>query len=174
MDNGTTDVPRRVPPRSRVVLDGDGLGLSGLVRLADAVADPVVPPEALDRVRRAHRTADDLAAQGRWYGRGTGVGALRSVAVDPSDAAGHTLRLLRSHAGGAGPLLPPRRARALLAVRANQLLAAGSGIHPSFVTALTEALRLGVHPAINEYGGVGTGDLTALAQTGLTLIGERS
>ncbi|MFG2934774.1 aromatic amino acid ammonia-lyase [Streptomyces sp. NPDC048282] len=173
MDSGTTDVPRRVPPRSRVVLDGDGLGLSGLVRLADAVADPVVPPEALDRVRRAHRTADDLAAQGRWYGRGTGVGALRSVAVDPSDAAGHTLRLLRSHAGGAGPLLPPRRARAFLTVRANQLLAAGSGIHPSFVTALTDALRLGVHPAINEYGGVGTGDLTALAQTGLTLIGER-
>ncbi|MET9080495.1 aromatic amino acid lyase [Streptomyces sp. NPDC004237] len=92
------------------------------------------------------------------------------VAVDPSDAAGHTLRLPRSHVG---PLLAPRRARALLAVRANQLLAAGSGIHPSFVTALTEALRLGVHPAINEHGGVGTGDLTALARTGLTLIGER-
>ncbi|MFG2955202.1 aromatic amino acid lyase [Streptomyces sp. NPDC048291] len=161
------------PSSDRVVLDGNGLGLTGLVRLADAVAGPVVPPGALDRVRRAHQTADRLAAPGRWYGRGTGVGAHRSVTVDPADAAGHTLRLLRSHAGGAGPLLPARQARALLAVRANQLLAAGSGIHPSFVTALTEALRLGVHPAINEYGGVGTGDLTALAQTGLTLIGER-
>ncbi|MFF7985046.1 aromatic amino acid lyase [Streptomyces sp. NPDC007901] len=111
MDSSTTDVPRRVPPRSRVVLDGNGLGLSGLVRLADAVADPVVAPTALDRVRRAHETADDLAAQGRRYGRGTGVGAPRSVSVGPSGAAGHTLRLLRSHAGGAGPLLPPRRAR---------------------------------------------------------------
>ncbi|MFD3584229.1 aromatic amino acid lyase [Streptomyces sp. NPDC058683] len=171
--DSTSDVPRQRPARSCVVLDGNGLGLPGLVRLADAVADPVVPPEALDRVGRAHETAEDLAEQGLWYGRGTGVGAHRSIAVDPSDAAGHTLRLLRSHAGGAGPVLPPRRARALLAVRANQLLAAGSGIHPSFVTALTEALRLGVYPAINEYGGVGTGDLTALAQTGLTLIGER-
>ncbi|MFK0105898.1 aromatic amino acid lyase [Streptomyces sp. NPDC091217] len=168
-----TDVPRQVPPHSSVVLDGNGLGLTGLVRLADAVADPVVPPEALDRVRRAHETANDVASQGHWYGRGTGVGAHRSVTVDSSDAAGHTLRLLRSHAGGAGPLLPPRQARALMAVRANQLLAAGSGIHPSFVTALAEALRLGVHPAVNAYGGVGTGDLTALAQTGLTLIGER-
>ncbi|RPE39549.1 histidine ammonia-lyase [Streptomyces sp. Ag109_O5-1] len=171
--DSATDVPRQVPPHSSVVLDGNGLGLTGLVRLADAVADPVVPPEALDRVRRAHETANDIASQGHWYGRGTGVGAHRSVTVDPSDAAGHTLRLLRSHAGGAGPLLPPRQARALMAVRANQLLAAGSGIHPSFVTALAEALRLGVHPAVNAYGGVGTGDLTALAQTGLTLIGER-
>ncbi|MFD8721419.1 aromatic amino acid ammonia-lyase [Streptomyces sp. NPDC059629] len=168
-----TEVPRQVPPHSSVVLDGNGLGLTGLVRLADAVAHPVVPPEALDRVRRAHETANGIASQGHWYGRGTGVGAHRSVTVDPSDAAGHTLRLLRSHAGGAGPLLPPRQARALMAVRANQLLAAGSGIHPSFVTALAEALRLGVHPAVNAYGGVGTGDLTALAQTGLTLIGER-
>ncbi|WP_030041307.1 aromatic amino acid ammonia-lyase, partial [Streptomyces resistomycificus] len=86
--------------------------------------------------------------------------------------AGHGLRLLRSHAAGAGALLPPRQVRAMLAVRANQLLAGGSGIQPAFVDALTEALRLGVHPAVHEYGGLGTGDLTALAQTGLTLIGE--
>ncbi|WP_309500693.1 aromatic amino acid lyase, partial [Streptomyces shenzhenensis] len=102
----------------RVVLDGNGLGLTGLVRLADAVAGPVVPPEALDRVRRAHESAGRLAAQGRWYGRGTGVGAHRSVTVDPSDAAGHTLRLLRSHAGGAGPLLPARQTRALMVTTA--------------------------------------------------------
>jgi histidine ammonia-lyase len=165
-----------VPPETgdaRVVLDGAGLSLPALVRLADATAEPAVDPAALERVRRARETADRLAATGRWYGRGTGVGAHRSITVDPADETAHGLRLLRSHAGGAGPLLPAREVRAMLAVRANQLLAAGSGIHPSFVTALTEALRLGVHPAVNEYGGVGTGDLTALAQTGLTLIGER-
>src|SRR5581483_2715253 len=31
---------------------------------------------------------------------------------------------------------------------------------------------LGVHPPVHTYGGVGTGDLQALAQTGLALIGE--
>ena len=82
------DLPRILPGASldRVVLDGYGLGLTGLVRLAEAVARPVVPPGALDRVRLAHETADRLAAPGRWYGRGTGVGAHRSVTVDPSDA----------------------------------------------------------------------------------------
>ncbi|MFK4145284.1 aromatic amino acid lyase [Streptomyces sp. NPDC004065] len=170
------DDPTRVSPGpggTRVVLDGRGLGLTGLVRLADGSAVPVVPPRAMNRARRSWEAAGRLAASGRLYGRGTGVGAHRSVPVDDGDETAHGLRLLRSHAGGAGALLPARQVRAMMAVRANQLLAGGSGIQPAFVTALTEALRLGVHPAVNEYGGLGTGDLTALAQTGLTLIGER-
>ncbi|MFE2097463.1 MULTISPECIES: aromatic amino acid ammonia-lyase [unclassified Streptomyces] len=170
------DPTTRVPPEAgdtRVVLDGTALSLPDLVRLADATAEPDLDPSALDRLHRTREQADRLAAGGRWYGRGTGVGAHRSVPVAPADESAHGLRILRSHAGGAGPLLPPRQIRAMLTVRANQLLAGGSGIHPSFVTALTEALRLRVHPAVNEYGGIGTGDLTALAQTGLTLLGER-
>ncbi|MET9443019.1 aromatic amino acid lyase [Streptomyces sp. NPDC006610] len=172
------DDPTRVPPRptgtTRVTLDGTGLTVAGLVRLADGAATPDVPRAALERAGHAWRTAQRLAATGRLYGRGTGVGAQRSVAVDAADETGHGLRLLRSHAGGAGRPLPARQIRAMLAVRANQLLAGGSGIHPDFVHALTEALRLGVHPVVHEYGGLGTGDLTALAETGLTLIGERA
>ncbi|MEV8064766.1 aromatic amino acid ammonia-lyase [Streptomyces sp. NPDC085995] len=170
-DRDPADRDRAAP--DEVVLDGRGLEPAELVRIADGTAVPVVPPEAYERAHRSWRAADRLAAAGRLYGRGTGVGAHRSVPVDAEDEAAHGLRLLRSHAGGAGAVLPVRQIRALLAVRANQLLAGGSGIQPAFVTALTEALRLGVHPAVNEYGGLGTGDLTALAQTGLTLIGER-
>ncbi|WP_018564392.1 aromatic amino acid lyase [Streptomyces sp. PsTaAH-124] len=159
--------------RARVVLDGRELTPDDVVRLADASAEPFVPAEALARAHRSWKAADRLARAGRLYGRGTGVGAHRSVPVEDPEGTGHGLRLLRSHAGGAGAELPARQVRAMLAVRANQLLAGGSGIQPAFVTALAEALRLGVHPAVNEYGGLGTGDLTALAQTGLTLIGER-
>ncbi|MFF3499761.1 aromatic amino acid ammonia-lyase [Streptomyces sp. NPDC003247] len=168
--------PARVPPAPediRVVLNGTTLTVGGLIALADGEAVPAVAPEARERAARSWHTAQRLAAAGRLYGRGTGVGAHRAVTVDADDESAHGLRLLRSHAGGAGALLPARQVRAMLAIRANQLLAGGSGIHPSFVDALTEALRLGVHPAVNEYGAVGTGDLTALAQTGLTLIGER-
>ncbi|MEV6616840.1 aromatic amino acid ammonia-lyase [Streptomyces sp. NPDC051051] len=157
----------------RVVLDGTTLTVGGLIALADGAAVPVLAPEARDRAVRSFRAGRRLAAAGRLYGRGTGVGAHRAVPVDADDETAHGLRLLRSHAGGAGTLLPARQIRAMLAIRANQLLAGGSGIHPSFIDALVEALRLGVHPAVNEYGAVGTGDLTALAQTGLTLLGER-
>ncbi|MBO7938639.1 aromatic amino acid lyase [Streptomyces sp. S9] len=157
----------------RVVLNGTALTVGELIALADGAAVPAVAPEARDRALRSWRAAERLAATGSLYGRGTGVGAQRSVPVDPHDERAHGLRLLRSHAGGAGALLPARQVRAMLAVRANQLLAGGSGIQPAFIDALTEALRLGVHPEVHEYGAVGTGDLTALAQTGLTLIGER-
>ncbi|MFJ6985376.1 MULTISPECIES: aromatic amino acid lyase [unclassified Streptomyces] len=160
-------------PARRIVLNGTALTVAELIALVDGEGVPVVDPAARERAVRSWHTGQRLAAAGRLYGRGTGVGAHRGVAVEDGDEAAHGLRLLRSHAGGAGALLPARQVRAMLAVRVNQLLAGGSGIHPDFVDALAEALRLGVHPAVNEYGGVGTGDLTALAQTGLTLLGER-
>ncbi|MET8975034.1 aromatic amino acid ammonia-lyase [Streptomyces sp. NPDC004539] len=171
-----TDRPRvsayRADTRG-VTLTGSALTAAELISLADAAARPAVAPEARERATRSWLTARQLASTGRLYGRGTGVGANRSVAVDTADEHAHGLRLLRSHAGGAGALLPARQVRAMLAVRANQLLAGGAGIQPAVIDALTDALRLGVRPAVNEYGGLGTGDLTALAQTGLTLIGER-
>jgi histidine ammonia-lyase len=60
----------------------------------------------------------------------------------------------------------------MLAVRANQLLAGGAGLRPTVVTALCEALENGVYPVVNEFGSVGTGDIAALAQVGLALVGE--
>jgi histidine ammonia-lyase len=176
--DATADGPARVPSPAegtRAVLDGTTLDVGTLLRLVDGAADaavPVIPPEARARAERSWHTGRRLAATGRLYGRGTGVGAHRAVPVTTDDEREHGLRLLRSHAGGAGTLLNARQVRAMLAVRANQLLAGGSGIQPAFVDALAEALRLGVHPAVHEYGGLGTADLTALAQTGLTLIGE--
>ncbi|MBY8879551.1 aromatic amino acid ammonia-lyase [Actinacidiphila acidipaludis] len=156
-----------------VVLDGSSLDPAAVAALAGREAEPAVPPQALARAERCWRTARDLATSGRLYGRHTGVGANRMVFVAAEEQAGQDLRLLRSHAGGIGVLLPARQTRAMLAIRANQVLAGGSGLQPAVVQAMVEALRLGVHPAVNEYGAVGTGDLTALAQTGLTLIGER-
>ncbi|MFD8423427.1 aromatic amino acid ammonia-lyase [Streptomyces sp. NPDC059668] len=79
---------------------------------------------------------------------------------------------MRSHAGGIGERLPVRQVRAMMAVRANQLMAGGSGLRPAIATALLDALRLGVHPPVSEYGAVGTGDLTALAGLGLALFGH--
>lgn len=60
----------------------------------------------------------------------------------------------------------------MLAVRANQLLAGGAGLNPAVITSLLAALDAGAHPVVNEHGAVGTGDLAALAQTGLALAGE--
>ncbi|MFE4861343.1 aromatic amino acid ammonia-lyase [Streptomyces sp. NPDC056670] len=155
-----------------VVLDGETLPVADVVRLADGTARPVPGTEAMRRVEHAWHTARELAASGRVYGRSTGVGANRSEAVPTEAAAGHGLRLLRSHAGAVGAPLPAREVRAMLAVRANQLLAGGAGLRPTVVDALCEALEAGAHPVVNEFGSVGTGDIAALAQVGLALAGE--
>ncbi|GEC06789.1 histidine ammonia-lyase [Streptomyces spinoverrucosus] len=155
-----------------VVLDGRGMGVADVVRLADGHARPVPGTEAMKRAEESWDAARMIAATGRVYGRSTGVGANRNEPVPTEDAAAHGLRLLRSHAGAIGEELPARQVRAMLAVRANQLLAGGAGLRPSVVTALCEALEAGAYPVVNEFGSVGTGDIAALAQVGLALAGE--
>ncbi|KOV60350.1 histidine ammonia-lyase [Streptomyces sp. NRRL WC-3618] len=155
-----------------VVLDGVGLGIDDVVRLADGTARPVPGTDAMKRVEEVWDAARRIAATGRVYGRSTGVGANRNENVPTEAAADHGLRLLRSHAGAIGAELPARQVRAMLAVRANQLLAGGAGLRPAVVTALCEALENGAYPVVNEFGSVGTGDIAALAQMGLALAGE--
>ncbi|WP_406125671.1 aromatic amino acid ammonia-lyase [Streptomyces sp. NBC_00989] len=155
-----------------VVLDGVGFGVADVVRLADGDARPVPGTDAMKRATESWDAARQIAATGRVYGRSTGVGANRNEDVPTEAAAEHGLRLLRSHAGAIGDELPAREVRAMLAVRANQLLAGGAGLRPTVVTALCEALEHGVYPVVNEFGSVGTGDIAALAQVGLALVGE--
>jgi histidine ammonia-lyase len=155
-----------------VVLDGIGLRVDDVVRLADRAARPIPGADAMKRVAESWDAARQIAATGRVYGRSTGVGANRNEDVPTEAAAEHGLRLLRSHAGAIGEELPARQVRALLAVRANQLLAGGAGLRPTMVTALCEALESGAYPVVNEFGSVGTGDIAALAQVGLALAGE--
>lgn len=107
------------------------------------------------------------------YGRTTGVGANRLVDVEWDDADAHGLRLLRSHAAGAGPLLSSEICRAMLVVRLNQIAVGGSGVDPGVLAALADVLNLHLTPPIPRYGAIGTGDLTALASTALCLLGER-
>ncbi|MFF4784674.1 aromatic amino acid ammonia-lyase [Streptomyces griseorubiginosus] len=164
--------PAAVAHTGLVILDGIGLGVADVVRLADGSARPVPGTDAMKRVAESWDAARQIAATGRVYGRSTGVGANRNEDVPTEAAAEHGLRLLRSHAGAIGEELPARQVRAMLAVRANQLLAGGAGLRPTVVTALCEALENGAHPVVNEFGSVGTGDIAALAQAGLALAGE--
>lgn len=163
-----------------VWIDGRTLTCLDVVEVSRGLRQVAVTEAALDRVTRSWRLAGERAAARPVYGRTTGVGANRDVGLTPAAGldevthdAGHGLRLLRSHAGGAGPLLPPEIVRAMLVVRVNQLCAGGAGVRPELVVALLELLDAQALPAVHRYGGVGTGDLTALAETALALLGER-
>ncbi|GAA3984813.1 aromatic amino acid ammonia-lyase [Actinomadura viridis] len=155
-------------------MDGTRLTCSEVARAARGDVTIVMAPEGTERARAAWRVAREVAAEEPVYGRTTGVGANREVGVEWEDSDAHGLRLLRSHAAGAGPLVAPEIVRAMITVRLNQLAAGGSGVDPGVLTALADVLNLGLLPPVPVYGAIGTGDLTALASTALCLLGERA
>jgi histidine ammonia-lyase len=156
-----------------VLLDGRTLGVRQVVKVARGRAPVVLDETGRKRMAASARAANEIVGKQLVYGRNTGVGANRTETVSMEDREGHGLRLLRSHAGGIGDLLPEEQVRAMLVVRANQLLAGGAGVQPLLADVLAAALNAGVHPAVHEFGAIGTGDLTALAETGLCMLGER-
>src|SRR5919197_740696 len=157
-----------------LVVDGKTLSCDDVGLIAyDQGVRVEVAPEALARAEEAWKLVPELQSRRPVYGRTTGVGANRDELVDAAEAAEHGRRLMRSHAGGTGEEMTPELVRAMLLVRLNQLAAGRSGVHPRLLTTLASALSEGAIPRVHRTGAIGTGDLTALADVGLTLVGER-
>jgi histidine ammonia-lyase len=156
-----------------VRLDGESLTCAQVSAVARRRSSVAVDPAGRARAAAAARVAAEVTRRRPVYGRTTGVGANRDQVVAGADAAANGLRLLRSHAGGGGPLVAAELSRAALAVRANQLAAGGSGVDPGVLDALAEAVNEGYTAPVSSYGAIGTGDLTALASVALCLLGER-
>ena len=160
--------------RPVVLLDGRTLSCGQVRDAARGAAEVTVTRRGRERARAAARMAAEVAARRQVYGRTTGVGANRDQAVAAADLHGHGLRLLRSHAGGGGPLVAAEVSRAMLVVRANQIAAGGSGVDPGVFGPLVDGVNAGLVVPVPRYGAIGTGDLTALAVTALCLLGERN
>ena len=140
----------------RVILDGRTLTPAQVAAVAREGR-----PVSLDDAARARNAAAAealaalLEAGTPVYGVTTGVGALRSRELGPSERSGHQLRLLRSHACGAGRPLAPERVRAAMVVRANQIGAGGAGVSDDLLDASVAALNAGFVPFSRELGSLG-------------------
>ncbi|WP_430334336.1 aromatic amino acid ammonia-lyase [Rhodococcus sp. ACT016] len=125
---------------------------------------------SVDLMERSWKTATSASRRRQVYGRTTGVGANREVQID--HAPDQDLRLLRSHATGAGPYLSHDSVRAAMIVRLNQLSAGGSGMHPDIVEAMSKSLSHDDLPRVHASSAIGTGDLSQFAEIALGLMGE--
>ncbi|MGW1258307.1 aromatic amino acid ammonia-lyase [Streptomyces sp. NPDC002513] len=157
---------------THLTLDGRSLSAAQVSSLARGETLPLLDPKARERVREAREIARRTTARRRVYGYTTGVGANRTATVPDSAVDTFGMRLLRSHSGGIGPVVPDEQTRAMLAVRLNQLLRGGSAIDVAVLDRIAEALSSGHLPTVHALGAIGTGDLTALGELGLTLAGE--
>lgn len=154
-----------------IVLNGGSLRCADVAAFAVGKQTVGLDAAALANAEAAWRLGLDATGRRAVYGRTTGVGANKSVVTEGSAADG--LRLMRSHAGGVGELMANEVVRAMLLVRLNQLIAGRSGVHPRVLNAVAAALNTNSLPAVHTIGAIGTSDLTALAETALTLVGER-
>jgi histidine ammonia-lyase len=156
-----------------VILDGRSLTPAAVDDVARGGTPVALDDAARARNQEAANAVAELLRRGApIYGLTTGVGGFRSRPVPPDERAAYQLRLLRSHACGAGRLLPPDQVRAAMVVRANQLGAGGAGVSDELLGALVGALNAGFVPVARELGSLGTGDLTVLAEIALALLGE--
>jgi histidine ammonia-lyase len=160
--------------RSAVTLAGDSLTPEDVARIVRDGRRVALSSEAKRRNEEAYELNLKLLESGApVYGMNTGVGSLRSVEIPSELRDDYQRRLLRSHALGAGESVPDEIVRAMLTVRTNQLVAGGAGVHADVIHALVDILNEGSVPEVRELGSLGTGDLTSLAEVGLTLLGER-
>ncbi|HTJ66064.1 MAG TPA: aromatic amino acid lyase [Actinospica sp.] len=155
-----------------IPIDGQHLTSADIAALAALRDTCAVTPEAWERVARSRRFADRVSATRPVYGRSTGVGANRSIGIEDAGTHAHAHALLRSHAASGGRTRSAERVRAMLVVRLNQLAAGGSGASEAVLEGLAAMLAADALPQVRELGGIGTGDLTALATTALALMGE--
>ena len=158
----------------RIGIDGDGLTLEDVERVARHGAPVELTADATERMRRSRAVVERAVAEGRVvYGLTTGFGRLSEVAIPLDRLEELQINLIRSHACGVGAPLPREEARAVTLLRANVLAKGFSGIRPEVVALLLELLNRGVTPVIPEQGSVGaSGDLAPLSHLALVLVGE--
>jgi histidine ammonia-lyase len=125
-------------------------------------------PSGRERMAAGRAVADAAAERRHVYARTTGVGANYDVIVE-AEGPEHALRLLRSHASGMGEPLAAEVVRATALVRLSQMAAPGAAHRPEVADALVALLRSGELPELRDLGGIGTGDISVLAQLALAL-----
>lgn len=166
--------------REIVTLDGTGLTLAGVARVARGGAVPRLDAAARGRMARSAAWVQ-AAADGQLrgadgealpvYGVNTGYGSLARVRIDAAQIQALSWNLVRSHAAGVGPAVAADAVRAMMLLRANALARGASGCRPELVDTLCAMLERGVTPVVPSRGSCGSsGDLAPLAHLGLVVF----
>lgn len=156
-----------------IEIDGRGLTLEGVARVARGGEAVRLTEAAAGRVEEGWRHLRALVAEGRpVYGLTTGFGALDGRTIPRALNAAQQRCLLMSHAAGMGPPMGADAVRAMMAIRLNVLASGLCGVAPDAVACLAEMLNRGVIPHVPLRGSVGAcGDLAPLAHMALPMIG---
>lgn len=157
-----------------VVLDGQGLDLADLRRLAAHDHRCELSASALAKAAEGRTRFEEIVAQGvPVYGVTTGYGEMIYMLVGRENEVALQTNLVRSHSAGMGPVFSREESRAMLAARLNALVKGYSAVRPELLERMARYLNEDLTPAIPEIGSLGaSGDLAPLSHLASALIGE--
>ncbi len=157
-----------------IVLDGSGLTVGKLVRIARHGEEVSLSADALERIKVCRAMLEEkIQAREIMYGVNTGIGEFSEVVLTDEQVGQFQRYLIYNHAAGIGEPAPIEYVRGAMAGRINVHAHGKSGCRPEITLTLIEMLNKGVTPVVCQKGSVGAcGDLAPMSQIALLLMGE--
>lgn len=157
-----------------IILDGSGLTIEDVVKVARHYEKVELHPEALERIRKCRAMLEDKIKSGEiMYGVNTGVGEFSEIVLNEDQINNFQKYLIYNHAAGIGEPAPVEYVRGAMLSRINVHAHGNSGCRPEITTTLVEMLNRQVTPYVCQKGSVGaSGDLAPMSQIALLLLGE--
>lgn len=157
-----------------IVLNGSGLTIEKLVRIARQGEKVELAPEAVERINACRAMLEKkIAAHEIMYGINTGIGEFSEVVLTDDQVQEFQKYLIYNHSAGIGDPAPVEYVRAAMAARVNVHAHGNSGCRIEITQTLVEMLNKGVTPFVCQKGSVGAcGDLAPMSQIALLMMGE--
>jgi histidine ammonia-lyase len=157
-----------------IILDGSGLNVEKLERIARHGEKVELHADALERIKVCRSMLEEkIQAHEIMYGVNTGIGEFSEVVLSDEQMKQFQRYLIYNHAAGIGEPAPIEYVRGAMAGRINVHAHGNSGCRPEITLTLVEMLNKGVTPVVCQKGSVGAcGDLAPMAQLALLLMGE--
>ena len=157
-----------------VILNGTGLTIEKLVRIARNNENVELHPDALKRINACREMLDKkIKNREIMYGVNTGIGEFSEVVLSDEQVKDFQKFLVYNHAAGIGDPAPIEYVRGAMASRVNVHAHGQSACRPEITQTLVEMLNKGVTPFVCQKGSVGAcGDLAPMSQIALLMMGE--
>jgi histidine ammonia-lyase len=157
-----------------IVLDGSGLTVEKLVRIARHGEKVELAPAAVERIKACRAMLEEkIQAHEIMYGVNTGIGEFSEVVLTDEQTQQFQRYLIYNHAAGIGEPVAIEYVRGAMAGRINVHAHGNSGCRLEITRTFVEMLNQGVTPVVCQKGSVGAcGDLAPMSQIALLLMGE--
>ena len=148
-----------------IVLDGSGLTVEKLVRIARNKEKVELSKDALERIKICRAMLEEkIQAHEIMYGVNTGIGEFSEVVLNDEQVKDFQKYLIYNHAAGIGDPMPIEWVRGAIAGRINVHAHGNSGCRPEITQTLVEMLNKEVTPVVCQKGSVGAcGDLAPMS-----------